>query len=227
MHKMKSQNIRIETKSGVVSGILDFPTTVTAALTLAHGAGAGMRHKFMAELAASLTSLGFAVLRFQFPFMEAGRRRTDHPSIAVATIGEAAATLGRLIPGVPIFAGGKSFGARMTTTAAAEDLLGGIEGIICYGFPLHPQGEPGVERAKHLARVQVRMLFLQGTRDELAELELMREVCAKLPGARLHVVEGADHAFAVLKRSGRTPEDVMKEMARESMRFALEEATSL
>jgi len=221
MAESHDKDIKIKTESGIVSGILDFPTTVAASLTLAHGAGAGMRHKFMADLAASLTSVGFAVLRFQFPYMECGKRRTDSPAIATATVAAAVEVLRNRVPGVPIFAAGKSFGARMTTTAAAEHLIASIEGIICYGFPLHPSDDPAIGRAKHLAQVPMPMLFLQGTRDELADLELMRGVGAKLPFLRLHEVEGADHSFSVLKRSGRTPEDVMEELADQSMRFAL------
>jgi predicted alpha/beta-hydrolase family hydrolase len=218
--KSKSLNIKIETGSGEVSGILDSPANVVAGLTLAHGAGAGMHHQFMNDLAASLTARGFAVLRFQFPYMEAGKKRTDPPPIAIATVAAAVSALRMQIPAVPIFVAGKSFGARMTTTAAAEGLLDCIEGIICYGFPLHPSRQPSVGRAKHLAQVATRMLFLQGTRDELADLELMREVCSKLPRACLKVIEGADHGFGVLKRSGRTSAEVMKELVDESMSFA-------
>ncbi|PWU22379.1 MAG: alpha/beta hydrolase [Bdellovibrio sp.] len=220
MTKPKSENIKIATETGEVSGILDSPVRIVAGLTLAHGAGAGMHHKFMTDLAVSLACRGFAVLRFQFPYMETGRKRTDPPSIAIRTVEAAVDTLRKRIPEVPVLAAGKSFGARMTTTAAAAGLLAGIEGIICYGFPLHPPGRPGVERAKHLAQVPVPMLFLQGTRDELTDLKLMREVCSKLPRAKLKIIEGADHGFGVLKRSGRTSEDVMNELVDESMRFA-------
>lgn len=213
--------LNIKTSRGPVSGILDLPNKVVAGLTLAHGAGAGMRHEFMAQLTSSLTAVGFAVLRFQFPYMEAGKKRTDHASVATAVVADAVSELKKRVPGVPIFASGKSFGARMTTTAAAEKLLGGVEGIICYGFPLHSAGEPDVKRATHLAKVPIPMLFLQGTRDNLADLKLMRLVCRKLPLAKLHVVEGADHGFAVLKRSGRTSKEVFEELARESLRFVL------
>jgi predicted alpha/beta-hydrolase family hydrolase len=201
--------------------ILDLPTKVVAGLTLAHGAGAGMHHQFMTELAASLVARGFAVLRFQFPYMESGKKRVDSPAIATATVASAVEALRKQIPKkVPIFAAGKSFGSRMTTTAAAEGLLKDVEGIICYGFPLHPAGKPGITRADHLPQVLMRTLFLQGTRDDLADLKLMRGVCKKLPLAKLHVIEGADHGFDVLKRSGRTSREVMEELADESLRFA-------
>jgi predicted alpha/beta-hydrolase family hydrolase len=218
--KVLAKKIKIETGSGKVSAILDLPNKVIAGVTLAHGAGAGMNHAFMEELASSLTSLGFAVLRFQFPYMEAGKKRTDRPPIATATVVAAVSTLRERVPDVPIFAAGKSFGARMTTTAASEGLLDKIAGVICYGFPLHTPGEPDIKRAVHLARVPLPILFLQGTRDELADLKLMGKVCAKLPRAHLHVVEGADHAFAVLKRSGRSSKDIFEELARESLRFS-------
>lgn len=179
-----------------------------------------MQHRFMTELAAALVARGFAVLRFQFPYMEKGGTRTDAPAIATAAIAAAFETLRAQVPDVPLFAGGKSFGARMTTTAAAEAQLTGVKGLICFGFPLHPSGKPGLARAKHLEAVKNRMLFLQGTRDALADLKLMHDVCAKLSRATIHVVDGADHGFEVLKRSGRTPEDVMNELADTAAKFA-------
>lgn len=217
----KPKAIEIETNAGTVSGLLDMPssTTVRAAVTLAHGAGAGMQHAFMADLAAALAARGFAVLRFQFPYMEAGSKRPDSPAIAAAAVASAVAALRKRVRDVPIFAAGKSFGARMTTTAAARGLLPDLAGILCYGFPLHPAGKPGITRAEHLSDVPVPMLFLQGTRDALADLGLIEKVCAKLPRATLKIVEGADHGFAVLKRSGRTPGDVRDELATESESF--------
>ena len=216
---MKTQKLKIKTASGVVSGVVDRPGKVVGAIALAHGAGAGMHHEFMVNLAAALTARGFAVLRYQFPYMEAGRRRVDSPAVATATVAAAVAKLIARVPGVPVFAAGKSFGARMTTTAAADGRLTDVDGVICFGFPLHPAGQPGVTRAQHLADVPVKMLFLQGTRDALADLKLMKKVCKKLPRAKLNIIEGADHAFAVLKRSGRLPEDVFRELADESASF--------
>ena len=220
MGKVKTQKLMIKTSSGVVSGVLDRPSKVIGAMALAHGAGAGMYHEFMVKLATALTARGFAVLRYQFPYMEAGRRRVDAPSVATATVAAAVAKLTARVPGVPVFAAGKSFGARMTTTAAADGRLADVDGLICYGFPLHPAGKPGVTRAQHLADVPMNMLFLQGTRDALADLKLMKKVCRKLSRAKLKIIEGADHSFGVLKRSGRVPEDVYMELADDAATFA-------
>ena len=217
---MKRQKLKIKTPSGVVSGVLDLPSKVVGAVALAHGAGAGMNHEFMVKLAAALTARGFAVLRYQFPYMEAGRRRVDSPAVATATVAAAVAKLVARLPGVPVYAAGKSFGARMTTTAAAEGRLASVAILICYGFPLHPVDKPGVTRAQHLADVSMKMLFLQGTRDKLADLKLMKRVCRKLPRAKLKIIEGADHSFGVLKRSGRLAEDVFSELADDSVVFA-------
>lgn len=180
----------------------------------AHGAGAGMDHAFMASLAAALVARGVAVLRFQFPFMAQGSKRPDRPEVAQAAVRAAVAEAARRLPGVPLFAGGKSFGARMTSQAQAEAPLPGVRGLVFVGFPLHPAGQPGTKRAAHLAQVDVPMLFLQGTRDALADLALVRSVVEPLaPRATLHVVEGADHAFHVLVRSGRTDGEVLDELA--------------
>lgn len=216
---MRTQKLNIKTESGVVSGLFDRPSKVVAGIALAHGAGAGMDHVFMKDLAAALTERGFAVLRFQFPFMEAGRRRVDSTEVSTATVAAVVKMLKKRLPRVPLFAAGKSFGARMTTTAAAAGQLPGIDGLICYGFPLHPAGKPGVDRAQHLADVRIPILLLQGTRDALADLKLMKKVCARLPRAKLKVIEGADHGFGVLKRSGRTPADVFNQLGDETVRF--------
>ena len=192
------------------------PPDARALLVLAHGAGAGMRHPFLQSVADGLAGEGVATLRYQFPYMSAGGRtaRPDPPAVAVATVHAAVAAAAEQEPELPLFAGGKSFGGRMTSTAAAESPLQGVRGIVFLGFPLHPPGRPGSARAAHLAQVSVPMLFLQGTRDPLAGLDLMRPVCDHL-GARatLHVVEGADHSFGVLKRSGRTNAEVIAELA--------------
>jgi predicted alpha/beta-hydrolase family hydrolase len=201
-------------EAGRVSGLIERPESARFALVLAHGAGAGMRHAFMTAIAARLAARGVATLRYQFPYMEAGGGPPDPPSRLVATV-RAAVDAGREhLVGLPLFAGGKSLGGRMTSTAAAEGLLPEARGLLFLGFPLHPPGRPGTTRAAHLARVSQPMLFLQGTRDTLADLELLRPVCGDL-GARalLHVVEGADHSFHVLKRSGRGDEAVLDELA--------------
>jgi predicted alpha/beta-hydrolase family hydrolase len=179
----------------------------------AHGAGAGMDHAFMAAMASGLAQRGVASLRFQFPFMEQGSRRPDSPKVAHAAIRAAVQEAAGRLPGVPLFAGGKSFGGRMTSQAQAAEPLPGVRGLVFVGFPLHAAGKPSVDRATHLADVQVPMLFLQGTRDTLAEVDLIRATTNKLGRrATLHIVEGADHAFHVLVRSGRNDDQVREEL---------------
>ncbi len=188
------------------------PPGARTLLVLAHGAGAGMRHPFMQALAEALGHAGVATLRYQFPYLEQGGR-PDPPAVATATVRAAVARANDEASDLPLFAGGKSFGGRMTSTAQAEQALEQVRGLVFVGFPLHAAGRPGSDRAAHLDRVAVPMLFLQGTRDTLAALDLMRPVCDHL-GARatLHVVDGADHSFGVRKRSGRTNEEVLKEL---------------
>lgn len=193
-----------------VSTILDRPPDAYASLVLAHGAGAGMRHRFMEELAAALVARGLAVLRFQFPYLEAGRRRVDPSPLLEQTVRSAVAAAW---PDLPVFAGGKSMGGRMSSQAAASAPGLDVRGLVFFGFPLHPPHRPATTRAVHLAAVPIPMLFLQGTRDDLADLELIRAVTASLPLATLHVVEAADHSFQVLKRSGRTAAQVLDELA--------------
>ena len=197
-----------------VSALLLRPAEARALLVLGHGAGAGMRHVFMEALSDRLAAEGIATLRYQFPYMEKGSRRPDRKPLLLSTVRAAVAEGARRIPDLPLFAGGKSMGGRMTSTAAAEAELPGVRGLVFVGFPLHPAGKPGIERAAHLRDVGCPTLFLQGTRDKLAEMELLRPVLAELgKGPRLHVVEGADHGFHVLKRSGRTDEEVLAELA--------------
>lgn len=200
--------------AGDVSALFVRPPDARRLLVLAHGAGAGMTHPFLESLATELAALGVATFRYQFPYWESGTRRPDPPALLSATVAAAVRSAAAAAPDLPLFAGGKSMGGRMTSQAAAEGLLDGVRGIIFVGFPLHPPKQPGTKRADHLARVTVPMLFLQGTRDELAELELLRPICDRL-GARatLHVIDGADHSFHVLKRSGRTHAEVMRELA--------------
>lgn len=205
---------------GDVSALLRRPDSSRALLVLAHGAGAGMRHPFMDAVADRLAERDVATLRYQFPYMEAGGKRPDRGAVARATVRAAVAAGGGLAEGLPLFAGGKSFGGRMTSGAAAEDALPGVRGVIFLGFPLHPAGRPGTERAEHLRDVAVPMLFVQGTRDRLAELDLLRPVLDDLGDrATLHVVEGADHSFRVLKRSGRTDAEALEEIAEAVSRF--------
>ena len=197
----------------VLSGLLDLPAGAQACYVFAHGAGAGMNHLFMAAVAAGLAERGIAALRFQFPYMEQGARRPDPPKVAQAAVRAAVEAAALRLPRLPLFAGGKSYGGRMTSQAQAGQPLAHVRGLVFVGFPLHPANKPATERAGHLAGVHIPMLFLQGTRDALADLDLMRQTTAGLGGrATLHVVEGADHSFQVLARSGRNNEQVREEL---------------
>jgi predicted alpha/beta-hydrolase family hydrolase len=183
-------------------------------LTVAHGAGAGMRHPFMEKLAALLASVGVATLRYEFPYMEQRKSRQDAPPVLHERVAAAAEVARKAAPELPLLAGGKSFGGRMTSQAVAEGVLTDVKGIVFFGFPLHPPNRPGTSRADHLAKVSAPMLFLQGTRDEFAPLDLLRPIGESLGSrATLHVIDGADHGFHVLKRSGRTDDDVLRELA--------------
>jgi uncharacterized protein len=205
--------LTVGTDDLAVSGLLARPDNARALVVLGHGAGAGMRHPFMARVATELAVRGVATLRYQFPYMEAGRRRTDPAPIAEATVRQALAAARAEAPELPLFAGGKSFGGRMTARAMAADPDPAVRGLVFLGFPLHPAGRPSTERAESLKAVSVPMLFVQGTRDALAELELLRPILARLgEGVSLRIVEGGDHSFQVLKRSGRTEDDVMTEL---------------
>lgn len=197
-----------------VSGLLLRPSGANALLVLGHGAGAGMRHPFMEAVSHRLAGRGVATLRYQFPYMEKRLGRPDSPAVATATV-RAACELARARAGdLPLLAGGKSFGGRMTSTAQSEAPLPGVRGLVFLGFPLHAPKRPAIGRGEHLDRVTIPMLFLQGTRDDLADLGLIREVTGRLgPRAALHIVEGADHSFGVLKRSGRTGDEVLDELA--------------
>ena len=211
---MSEVRIHVGDSIGTVSGILLRPTDSRALYVMAHGAGAGMRHRFMEAVAQSLATRGVATLRYQFPYVEAGGRRPDPPGVLEATVRAAVATARESAPNLPLVAGGKSLGGRMTSNAMARRSLEGVLGLVFLGFPLHPAKQPGVTRAEHLARVESPMLFLQGTRDALADLGLITSVCSSLgPRATLHVVDGADHSFSVLKRSGRGDGEVMEELS--------------
>ena len=212
---------RIHVSQGVeVSALLLEPPRPRALYVLAHGAGAGMRHPFMESIAQGLATRGIGTLRYQFPYMEHGRRRIDPEPIVLETV-RAAVEAGReAAGGRPLLAGGKSFGGRMTSRAAAGPALragtaplAGVAGLVFLGFPLHPAGQPGVSRADHLAKVDLPMLFLQGTRDTLADLALLEPIVRKLGDrATLRVIEHADHSFHVQKRSGRTDDQVLDEL---------------
>jgi predicted alpha/beta-hydrolase family hydrolase len=209
------KNIRfIVEDTGEVSAILLRPPNAESLLVLAHGAGAGMTHPFMESLATELAAARVATLRFQFPYMEQKRKVPDRPPLLTATIVAAARTAARVAPDLPLFAGGKSLGGRMMSLAASQQKLGNVRGLVFFGFPLHPPNQPGTKRADHLRGFEQPMLFLQGTRDTLADLKLLRPICAAL-GARatLHVIETADHSFHVLKSSGKTDAAVLQELA--------------
>ncbi|MCA1400580.1 alpha/beta family hydrolase [Bradyrhizobium sp. BRP56] len=198
---------------GAVSALLLRPAQARSAYVFAHGAGAGMTHPSMAAIAEGLAERGIATLRYQFPYMDKGSKRPDPPAVAQATVRAAVAEAARHCGELPLFAGGKSFGGRMTSQAQAKAPLAGVRGLVFLGFPLHPAGKPSSERAKHLAEVKVPMLFLQGTRDALAELDLLEPVVKGLGHrATLHLVQEADHSFHVLKRSGRDDHEVMAEV---------------
>jgi uncharacterized protein len=217
----KAFTVRVSDSIGEVDTVLLRPINAKWLLVFGHGAGAGMHHSFMEHLAAELSGCGIATLRYQFPYMQRQQKRPDPPSVLTATVRAAIAAAVEAAPDLPLLAGGKSLGGRMTSLAVAEERsaagpgIASLCGLVFVGFPLHPAGRPGTQRAEHLARVQIPMLFLQGTRDTLADLALLRPLCERLmPLPTLHVVDGADHSFLVLKRFGRTDADVLAELAR-------------
>ena len=193
-----------------VSGLWQTPPNPRACLVLAHGAGAGMAHISMVAIADGLEARGVASLRYQFPYMERGGRRVDPPPVAHAAVRAAVAEGAKLAGPAPLFAGGKSFGGRMTSQAQSIEPLPAVRGLVFFGFPLHPAGKPGIERAAHLVKVHVPMLFLQGTKDALAELDLLQGVVGGFgQQARLEPAEDADHSFHVPARSGRKDPEVL------------------
>jgi predicted alpha/beta-hydrolase family hydrolase len=199
---------------GTVSGLLERAARAEACYVLAHGAGAGMTHPFLNACAEALAHHGVATLRFQFPFLERGSRRPDPPAVAQSTVRAAVKAAAGLVPDLPLIAGGRSFGGRMSSQAQAALALPGVMGLAFLGFPLHPAKRPSTERAQHLSEVNVPMLLVQGTRDELANLADLRAVCSRLgERATLHLIDDADHAFHVRARSGRTDQEVIGEIA--------------
>lgn len=204
MHDNELRRISIQVDAATVSGLLLAPDDARACYVFAHGAGAGMEHAFMKATAHELAALGIATLRFQFPYMERGSKRTDPPPLCHATVRAAVELAARLVPNTPLFAGGRSFGGRMTSQAQADKGLPGVRGLVFLGFPLHPAGRPESSRAAHLVKVATPMLFIQGTRDELATLSLLEPLVEQL-GARatLHLLQDADHSFHVPAKTGR------------------------
>jgi predicted alpha/beta-hydrolase family hydrolase len=216
MAKSRGKEIKflVSEKTGLVSGLLLEPTEARALLLMAHGAGAGMRHAFMEELAAKLSQQNVATLRYQFPYMERHIKRPDAQSVLTATVRAAVAAAKKHAGQLPLFAGGKSMGGRMTSLAAAEEPLDGVRGLIFFGFPLHAAGKPGAERGEHLTKIRSPMLFLQGSRDTLAELKLLRPLCAQIgKRAELFVVDGGDHSFHMLKSESKSDGEVLNKIA--------------
>src|SRR5438477_3330633 len=209
-----AQKLDIEIgKAGSVSALLDRPPQTRACFVFAHGAGAGMTHPSMEAVSAGLGERGVATLRYQFPYMEKGSKRPDPPAIAQAAVRAAVAEAGRRCTGLLLVAGGKSFGGRMTSQAQAIAPLAGVRGLAFLGFPLHPAGKPSHDRGDHLFDVRIPMLFLQGTRDALAELAELEPLCAALaPLASLKLFQDADHSFHVPARSGRTDNQIRSDM---------------
>ena len=216
----RSLTVRVSDSAGDVEALLLRPDDANWLLVFAHGAGAGMHHPFMEHLAGQLAGCSVATLRYHFPYMQHRRKRPDPPAVLTATVRAAVAAASETAPGLPLLAGGKSLGGRMTSLTVADERsapgpgIASVRGLVFFGFPLHPAGRPGTQRAEHLARVRIPMLFLQGTRDALADLALLRPLCDTLvPLSTLHVVEGGDHSFHMLKRFGKTDADVLAELA--------------
>jgi predicted alpha/beta-hydrolase family hydrolase len=214
MNTVSAQKLKLPVDSAdEVSALLLRPPAARACFVFAHGAGAGMSHPFMEMVAAGLCDRGIATLRYQFPYMEKGSRRPDAPAVAHAAVRAAVAEAARCCPGLALFAGGKSFGGRMTSQAQATTPLAGVRGLAFLGFPLHPAGKPSDARAKHLSDVHLPMLFIQGTRDKLAELPLLEPIVKRLgTSASLHPVQEADHSFHVPARSGSNDREAMGEV---------------
>ena len=212
-----SGHLRFEVpNAGQVSALLVRPATARWLLLLAHGAGAGMNHPFLEKLASELAAVDVATFRYQFPYMEQRRRIPDSPAVLTSAVVAAVRAAGEIAPDLPILAGGKSMGGRMTSSAAADHPpeFEKVHGLVFFGFPLHPPGKPGTKRAEHLARVTAPMLFLQGTRDQFADLKLLRPICTNLGSrATLREIETADHSFHVLKSSGISDAEVMRLLA--------------
>ena len=206
----KEVRFAVSEKAGAVSGLLKLPKDASALLVLAHGAGSGMRHRFMEEVAAKLADHSIGSLRYQFPYMEKRTKRPDSEGVLTDTVRAAMVAAKKQSGDLPLFAGGKSMGGRMTSLAAAKASLDGVRGLIFFGFPLHAAGKPGAERAKHLSEISLPLLFLQGSRDALADLKLLRPLCQHLgQRAELFVVDGGDHSFHMLKSAKRSDQDVL------------------
>lgn len=212
MSLSSGKDIQFIVNTGAVSGLFNRPENAQALLILAHGAGAGMRHRFMEAVAVKLAERNVATLRYQFPYMEKRIKRPDTEAVLTDTVRAAVAAAKKYAGDLAIFAGGKSMGGRMTSLAAARGVLDGVRGLIYFGFPLHAAGRPGAERGLHLAEIDLPMLFLQGSRDALADLKLLRPLCRRLVDAELFVVQGGDHSFHMLKSSRKSDDEVLDEI---------------
>jgi uncharacterized protein len=209
----KEVQFGVSEKAGAVSGLLLKPEGARALLALAHGAGAGMRHRFMEAVALKFAECGIATLRYQFPYMEKRIKRPDSETVLTDTVRAAMVAAKKSAGNLPLFAGGKSMGGRMTSLAAARQPLEDVRGLVFFGFPLHAAGRPGAERGEHLTAVNVPMLFLQGSRDTLADLKLLKPLCSRLgKRAELYVIDGGDHSFHVLKSAKRSDDEVLDEL---------------
>lgn len=212
---MEDEKISIKVHQHVVSGLLRHPKDAKALLVLGHGAGAGMTHPFMEQLAADLAEFQIASLRYNFPYMEAGRRSPNAPALSQDTVRAAVGVAKEVVPDLPLIAGGKSYGGRMTSAAQAAQPLPQVKGLVFFGFPLHAPGRPGPKRGEHLKQISIPMLFLQGTRDKLADLSLMEPLCSSLGSkTTLQVIDGADHGFSTLKSASKTTPEIRKDLAR-------------
>lgn len=214
--RIEIREVRFEAtkSSGEVSAIFMKPASARWLLVLGHGAGAGMKHHFIETLATELAAQHVATLRYQFPYIENGKKAPDPQPILLKTVRSAVAFAEKYSDGLPLFAGGKSLGGRMSSLAASIETLPNVQGLVFFGFPLHAPGQPSSQRAEHLAKVNVPILFLQGTRDHLAHLDLLRPVCEQLGKlSTLHIIDGADHGFHVLKSSGRTDDEIISNLA--------------
>lgn len=220
-HSIQKIQFHVSEKAGDVSGIIVLPDVVEYLYLFAHGAGAAMNHSFMEKMAGFLADQNIATFRYNFPYTEKNGKRPDHSSLLMETVKAAYQEAASRIKDIPVLAGGKSMGGRMTSMAAAKGMLKDIKGIVFFGFPLHAPGKPSDERAAHLCQVKVPMLFLQGTKDKLADLTLLKPVLEKMKNiSTLYTVDGGDHSFHLPKSAGKNDEDVMKDLAKKVKEWA-------
>lgn len=213
-HKTKAGKFLATAEKGNVSSLLVHPDGAEWLLILGHGASTNMRHRTLEAIAEAMAAVGIGTFRYQFPYMERGGGGRDSQAVSLATVHAAVAAAHKAAPDLKLLAGGHSFGGRMTSLAAAETALEEVSGLVYFSFPLHQPGKPNIDRAAHLGDIKISMLFLSGTRDTMAELDLLQPLCKKLRKTKLHLLDTADHGFKTLKRSRQSDEDVFDEMAR-------------